>query len=121
MPPPRLREAFGLSDTDNSQSERARAWLRRIYPTPPARLRHVGPYQEALARLSGQSVAGPRYAGAEPALDRTTQAGCMSSSPRPNPSAPSSLEKPTPKFCPAELITHRYGPSSLVSICSPAR
>src|SRR5258707_6073455 len=55
MLPPRLREAFGLSDTDNSQSERARAWLRRIYPTLPTRLRHVGPYQEAVARLSGQA------------------------------------------------------------------
>jgi hypothetical protein len=54
MLPPRLREAFGLSDTDSSQSERARVWLRRIYPTLPARLRHVGPYQEAVARLSGQ-------------------------------------------------------------------
>jgi uncharacterized protein (DUF2236 family) len=55
MLPPRLREAFGLSDTDSSQSERARVWLRRIYPTLPARLRHVGPYQEAVARLSGQA------------------------------------------------------------------
>ena len=55
MLPPRLREAFGLSDTDSSQSERARVWLQRIYPTLPARLRHVGPYQEAVARLSGQS------------------------------------------------------------------
>ena len=63
------------------------------------------------------NVAGPRYAGAEPALDRTAQAGCMSSSPRPNPSAPSSLEKPTQKFCAAELTTlihtdHRVGPRS---------
>src|SRR5580704_1677448 len=40
------------------------------------------------------SVAGPRYAGAQPALDRTPHAGWMSSSPRPN-SAPSSLQKPT--------------------------
>ena len=30
MLPPRLKEAFGLSDVDRSQSERARAWLRRI-------------------------------------------------------------------------------------------
>ena len=55
MLPPRLREAFGLSDADRSQSERARAWLRRIYPALPARLRHVGPYQEAEARLSGRA------------------------------------------------------------------
>ena len=44
-----------LSDTDSGQSERARAWLRRIYPTLPIRLCHVGPYQEAAARLSGQA------------------------------------------------------------------
>ena len=54
MLPPRLREAFGLSDADSGQSERARAWFRHIYPTLPARLRHVGPYQEAMARLSGR-------------------------------------------------------------------
>ena len=54
MLPPRLKEAFGLSDVDRSQSERARAWLRRIYPALPPRLRHVGPYQEAMARLSGR-------------------------------------------------------------------
>jgi hypothetical protein len=54
MLPPRLKEAFGLSDVDRSQSERARVWLRRIYPALPPRLRHVGPYQEAMARLSGR-------------------------------------------------------------------
>ena len=82
MLPPRLREAFGLSDTDSGQSERARASLRRIYPTLPARLRHVGPYQEAVARLSGQASPDLATPGAEPALDRTTKAGCMSSSPK---------------------------------------
>ena len=60
------------------------------------------------------SVAGPRYAGAEPALDRTTQAGCMSSSPRPNRSAPSSLEKPTKNFAPPPSAPPRSG--SLVSL-----
>jgi uncharacterized protein (DUF2236 family) len=55
MLPPRLREAYGFSEADRSQSERARAWLRRIYPRLPARLRHVGPYQEAMARLSGRA------------------------------------------------------------------
>ena len=35
MLPPRLREAFGLSDADSSQSERARVWLRRIYRQLP--------------------------------------------------------------------------------------
>jgi hypothetical protein len=31
----------------------ALAWIRRIYPRLPMRLRAVGPYQEALARLQG--------------------------------------------------------------------
>ena len=33
--------------------KRALAWIRRIYPRLPMRLRAVGPYQEALARLQG--------------------------------------------------------------------
>jgi hypothetical protein len=31
----------------------ALAWIRRVYPRLPMRLRAVGPYQEALARLQG--------------------------------------------------------------------
>ena len=52
---PRLRHAFGLrfEDAERRAAERAIAWIRRIYPLIPSRLRHVGPYQEAAARLSG--------------------------------------------------------------------
>jgi hypothetical protein len=49
MLPPRLKEAFGLSDVDRSQSERQRAWLRRIYP--------------ALPLLVGSARAGPAFRG----------------------------------------------------------
>jgi hypothetical protein len=30
-------------------------WIRRVYPLLPDRLRYVGPYQEAMARLSGRT------------------------------------------------------------------
>ena len=50
----------------------------------------------------GASVAGPRYAGAQPALDRTPQAGCMSSSPRPN-SMPLRRCKNQPEILPRRL------------------
>jgi hypothetical protein len=30
--------------------------LRHVYPWIPARLRHVGPYQEACARLAGRRL-----------------------------------------------------------------
>ena len=57
MLPPRLRIAFGL---DYGQAERRMAqsvikWIRRVYPLLPDRLRYVGPYQEAMARLSGRA------------------------------------------------------------------
>ena len=54
---PRLRHAFGLKfeDAEREAAGRAIAWIRRIYPSIPARLRHVGPYQEAAARLSGRA------------------------------------------------------------------
>jgi len=56
MLPERLREGFGLSFDahDRAAADRALAWIRRIYPMLPARLRHVGPYQEAQARLRGK-------------------------------------------------------------------
>jgi len=56
MLPPRLRDGFGLcyGPTERSLADRALAWLRRVYPVLPARLRYVGPYQEAKARLSGR-------------------------------------------------------------------
>jgi len=56
MLPERLRIGFGLDfgERENRAADRALAWTRRIYPRLPARLRYVGPYQEALARLQGE-------------------------------------------------------------------
>ncbi|XSC48198.1 oxygenase MpaB family protein [Bradyrhizobium sp. RDT10] len=53
--PKRLREEFGFEFGEREQrsADRALAWIRRIYPRLPMRLRAVGPYQEALARLKG--------------------------------------------------------------------
>ncbi len=56
MLPPRLRTAFDLPPGAAEQRSAARAldWLRKTYPLLPDRLRHVGPYQEAQARLQGR-------------------------------------------------------------------
>ena len=58
--PARLREDFGLpyGALEHRKTERALAVLRHVYPWVPAHLRHVGPYQEACARLSGQQRPG---------------------------------------------------------------
>jgi uncharacterized protein (DUF2236 family) len=55
--PPRFREPFGFTreECDEHAAARVLAWLRRIYPWVPPRLRRVGPYQEALGRLSGRT------------------------------------------------------------------
>jgi uncharacterized protein (DUF2236 family) len=60
MLPERLRQAFDLplGDTERQSAERASRWLRRIYPALPARLRTVGPYQEACARMQGKEGPG---------------------------------------------------------------
>jgi len=55
--PPALREGFGL---DYGPSEQRRAqkfiqWAQRMYTILPQRLRYVGPYYEALARIAGRS------------------------------------------------------------------
>jgi uncharacterized protein (DUF2236 family) len=52
----RLRIGFGLpfGDAERRSARRALRWIRRIYPSMPDRLRTVGPYQEALARLRGE-------------------------------------------------------------------
>src|SRR5919198_329632 len=57
MLPPHLKEGFGLRDGNDERrlAARAIAWIRRAYPALPQRIRHVGPYQEALARLSGRA------------------------------------------------------------------
>lgn len=54
--PPRLRDDFGLSygDAEGRAAERSLTWIRRLYPRLPNRLRLVGPYQEARARLAGR-------------------------------------------------------------------
>jgi uncharacterized protein (DUF2236 family) len=55
LPEP-LRADFGLvcSAQERATAERAIAMLRRVYPYIPTRLRHVAPYHEACARLSGR-------------------------------------------------------------------
>jgi uncharacterized protein (DUF2236 family) len=56
LPPP-LREAFGYrnSESERRLAQRALAWVRWSYPLLPDRLRYVGPYQEARARMLGQA------------------------------------------------------------------
>ena len=62
MLPERLRAGFGfnIGERDRRAADRALKWLRRIYPHLPTRLRYVGPYHEAQARLQGK--AGPDLA-----------------------------------------------------------
>jgi uncharacterized protein (DUF2236 family) len=56
MLPERLRTGFGFDfgERDDKAAERALKWIRRVYPHLPARLRYVGPYHEAEARLRGK-------------------------------------------------------------------
>ncbi len=56
MLPERLRRGFGFAfdEHEDKAAERALAWIRRVYPVMPSRLRTVGPYQEAQARLQGR-------------------------------------------------------------------
>jgi len=58
--PARLREDFELpyGECERRETDRALAVLRRCYPWLPDRLRHVGPYQEACARLAGRQRPG---------------------------------------------------------------
>ena len=53
--PERLAQEFGFEfgEREARSMDRALAWIRRIYPRLPMRLRAVGPYQEAMARLQG--------------------------------------------------------------------
>jgi uncharacterized protein (DUF2236 family) len=53
--PERLRHEFGFEFGEREQRsmKSALSWIRRVYPRLPMRLRAVGPYQEALARLQG--------------------------------------------------------------------
>ncbi|WP_164937606.1 oxygenase MpaB family protein [Bradyrhizobium guangxiense] len=56
MLPARLRAGFGfgLDARDERAADNALRWIRRVYPRLPDRLRYVGPYQEAQARLRGE-------------------------------------------------------------------
>ena len=53
--PARLAREFGFEfgEREARSMKRALKWIRRVYPRLPMRLRAVGPYQEALARLQG--------------------------------------------------------------------
>jgi len=55
MLPARLRMAFELplGEAERRSASRALKWMRRTYPSLPDRLRTVGPYQEAQARMKG--------------------------------------------------------------------
>jgi uncharacterized protein (DUF2236 family) len=57
MLPCQLRKAFRLPYDQAEQriAEAAIARIRRIYPALPERMRYVGPYQEAVARLAGRT------------------------------------------------------------------
>jgi uncharacterized protein (DUF2236 family) len=55
LPEP-VRDGFGLSygPAQRRTAERVIAAARVLYPALPARVRFVGPYQEAAARLAGR-------------------------------------------------------------------
>ncbi|MET4257602.1 uncharacterized protein (DUF2236 family) [Bradyrhizobium sp. S3.12.5] len=54
--PERLRAGFGfeLDEQHAKSADNALRWIKRVYPKLPDRLRYVGPYQEAQARLRGE-------------------------------------------------------------------
>jgi uncharacterized protein (DUF2236 family) len=58
--PARLRQEFGLAygELEQRKTERALTVLRQLYPWLPGQLRHVGPCQEACARLAGEQQPG---------------------------------------------------------------
>jgi uncharacterized protein (DUF2236 family) len=59
--PERLRAEFGFvfGEREQRSMNLALARIRRLYPRLPMRLRSVGPYQEALARLQGKERPDP--------------------------------------------------------------
>jgi len=58
--PARLRDDFGMAygEPERRKTEHTLTVLRRVYPWVPRRLRQVGPYQEACARLAGREKPG---------------------------------------------------------------
>jgi uncharacterized protein (DUF2236 family) len=63
--PEGLRRGFDLpyGDAERRRADRAVHRLRRLYPLLPARLRHVGPYHEAVGRLAGRPRPDPLTRG----------------------------------------------------------
>jgi uncharacterized protein (DUF2236 family) len=63
--PPAIREGFALpyGTRESRSAERALWWLRRVYPALPSTIRYVGPYQEAMGRLSGRAKPSPIVQG----------------------------------------------------------
>ena len=59
--PPRLRDEFELphGPSELRSVERVLTVFRHVHPWVPARLRHVAPYHEALARLAGRDRPAP--------------------------------------------------------------
>jgi uncharacterized protein (DUF2236 family) len=54
--PIRERLGFRSGELDEPENRGKLALLRRLYPLLPARLRYVGPYQEAQQRIAGELV-----------------------------------------------------------------
>ncbi len=59
--PQRLHQGFGFPDSghERASGERALSRIRAIYPRLPEQLRFVGPYQEAVSRVTGRPNPGP--------------------------------------------------------------
>lgn len=55
LPPP-VREGFKLpyGSAEQKSAENSLNWIRRLYPVLPGGIRFVGPYHEAVGRLSGR-------------------------------------------------------------------
>ena len=70
--PDRLREGFGLphGPRQRAAADRVFAAARATIPFLPDRLRYVGPYQEALARLRGAERPDIGVQAGQPILDR---------------------------------------------------
>jgi uncharacterized protein (DUF2236 family) len=55
---PALREGFGLryGEAERRSARQLIRWAQRAHPLLPGRVRYVGPYYEALARLDGRAM-----------------------------------------------------------------
>jgi hypothetical protein len=76
IPPPlRGRFGFSLSDMQKRQIRHAVALTRRLYPLLPARLRYVGPFQEADETPCRKTCSGLCHAHVQSFLDWSGRAG----------------------------------------------